>query len=325
MGEILRIENLHTHFMSPEGIVKAVNGVNLSLSEDQVLALVGESGSGKSVTALSIMRLIPHPGRIVEGRIRLNGEDLLQASPERLREIRGRDIAIVFQDPRTALNPVLPIGKQLEELLFAHLDIDKEAATDRAIDLLQEMGLADPRKVLDRYPFHLSGGMCQRVMLAMALALSPKVLIADEPTSNLDTPLQAEMLARLKRLQRETHAAILLITHDMGVVANMAHDVAVMYAGSIVEYAGSAALFRHPSHPYTWGLFQALPRVDRSHALRVMRGGPPDLTRLPAQCPFLPRCPKALNVCRLTLKPPLEPVQNDHRVACYNPVVVGEP
>ena len=285
------------------------------------MALVGESGSGKTVTALTILGLLPYPGRVVDGRVLLNGENLLEMSPERLRQIRGEVISIVFQDPRASLNPSLPLGKQVEEVLLAHTRVTKQEARNRAEGLLSEMGLPDPRRVLGQYPFQLSGGMCQRVMLAIALALRPKILIADEPTSNLDTTLQAAMLDHLRNLKKEYGTTILLITHDMGVVAQMADTVAVMYAGSVVENADTVSLFQQPAHPYTWGLLQALPRLDDAdRSLRPMRGLPPDLIDLPDQCPFIPRCPKASNVCRLSPKPALRAIEQHHTVACFNEI-----
>jgi oligopeptide/dipeptide ABC transporter ATP-binding protein len=318
-GPLLEVKDLHTYFYTREGVVKAINGVSLSLYQGQVLALVGESGSGKSMTALSILRLVPYPGRIVQGEIWFDGRRLADLNDREMRRIRGREISIVFQDASAALNPVLTIGTQMEEILLAHSDITKSKAREVCADLLWEMGLAEPRRLMEEYPFHLSGGMAQRVMLAMALAPQPRLLIADEPTSNLDVTLQAEILQRLRRLQKEQHASILLITHDMGVVAQMADTVAVMYAGSIMETGDTPSLFRHPTHPYTWGLFRALPRVDQqARSLTPIPGLPPDLIDLPDQCPFLPRCPKATVQCRINPRPPLEEVEPTHAAACYN-------
>ncbi|MBI4233609.1 MAG: ABC transporter ATP-binding protein [Chloroflexi bacterium] len=318
---ILEVRDLHTHFFTREGVVKALNGVSFTLHQGQILGLVGESGAGKTVTALSILRLVPYPGRIVQGEVLFKGQNLLSMSNEEVRRIRGREIATVFQDAQAALNPTLTVGSQVEEVLLAHTQMSKKQARGVAAELFHHMGLPDPKHVLDQYPFQISGGMAQRVMLAMALALEPEILIADEPTSNLDVTLQADILLRLRALQRERSASILLITHDLGVIAQMAEDVAVMYAGSLVEYAETKALFRHPSHPYTWGLFQALPRVDNPTAtLHPMRGSPPNLVDLPEQCPFLPRCPKATNICRLNPKPPLQEKEQGHQAACYNEV-----
>lgn len=321
MAEILRVENLHVHFYSKEGVIKAVNGISFSLEENKLLALVGESGSGKTVTALAILGLLPFPGKVVDGTVFLNGENLLNSNPERLRAIRGQDIGMVFQDAQAALNPRLPIGTQVEEALLAHVPLRKREAQSRAEDLLVEMGLPDPRHIFHQYPFQLSGGMCQRVMLSIALALRPKVLIADEPTSNLDMTLQAWVLNYLKRLKREYGTAILLITHDMGIVAQMADSVTVVYAGAVVEQADTLALFQRPAHPYTWGLFQVIPRLDDAErSLRPMRGLAPDLTNLPEECPFLPRCPKASNICRMSPRPALRPIESHHYVACFNEI-----
>ncbi len=321
MAEILRIENLHVHFFAKEGIVKAVNGVNLSLEEGKILAVVGESGSGKTVTALAVLGLVPFPGKIMDGRVLLDGRNLLEIAPEQMREIRGKDVGIVFQDAQAALNPRLPIGTQVEEVWLAHTSITKQEAKKRSEEVLREMGIPDARRILNQYPFQLSGGMCQRVMLSIALAMKPRVLIADEPTSNLDTTFQAWVLDYLKRLRKEHGTTILLITHDMGVVAQMADSVAVVYAGSVVEQANTLSLFQRPAHPYTWGLFQALPRLDDAgRSLRSLRGRPPDLANLSDECPYLPRCPKATNICRLSPKPALRPLEVQHSVACFNEI-----
>ena len=317
--EILRVEDLHTSFFTRDGEVKAVNGVNLSLKEDSILGIVGESGSGKSVTALSILRLLPHPGRTVSGAIYFEGRDLLKMDNEGLRQIRGKDISIIFQEPVAALNPIITIGTHMEEALLAHGYMGKAEARDRSVQLLTELDLPAPPNILKLYPFQLSGGQAQRVMIAMAMAWNPRVLIADEITSNLDVTLQADVIDRLKRLQRERHSAVMLITHDMGVIAQAAQEVAVMYAGSVVEYADTVTLFRRPFHPYTWALLQSIPRLDAPlRALQPIEGSSPDLIDLPDQCPYLPRCPKASNVCRLSPKPELVEVEPGHYVACYN-------
>ena len=321
MEDVLRVENLHVHFYSKEGVVKAVNGITLSLQENSTLAMVGESGSGKTVTALAILGLVPFPGRVVEGRVILNGENLLDSSPERLRAIRGQEIGTVFQDAQAALNPRLPIGLQVEEALLAHTSMSKREARSRAEELLTEMGIPDPHRILNQYPFQLSGGMCQRIMLSIALALRPKVLIADEPTSNLDMTLQAWILDHLKKLKKEFGTTILLITHDMGIVAQMANHVAVIYGGAVVEYAATITLFQRPAHPYTWGLFQALPRLDDAErSLLPMRGRAPDPTELKDECPFIPRCPKATNICRTSPRPALRLIEDKHYVACFNEI-----
>ena len=322
MAPILEVKDLHVQFFTRDGVVKAVNGANFTLHEGQVLGLVGESGSGKTVTALSILRLVPYPGRMIQGEILYAGRRLGDMDDEAMRHVRGKEIAMVFQDATAALNPILSVGTQMEEVLLAHTDVSRRRAQETAMELLEEIGLPEPRHLMGQYPFQLSGGMAQRVMLAMALSLRPKVLIADEPTSNLDVTLQADILQRLRRLQREQNSSILLITHDMGVVANMADDVAVMYAGSMMEFGEVNALFHRPVHPYTWSLFQALPRMDEAERnLRPIRGVPPNLIDLPDQCPFLPRCPKATVDCRINPRPPLEEVESDHLAACYNQVV----
>ena len=321
MDQALRVENLHTYFFHKDGVVKAVNGVSLTLNRGEILGLVGESGSGKTVTALSILRLIPYPGRMVQGRVTFEDTDLAALSDEDLRQIRGKDISMVFQDAASALNPVLSIGEQMRETLQAHLEVSKEEAERLGIALLAQMGLPHPERLMQQYTFQISGGMAQRTMLAIALAHNPRLLIADEPTSMLDVTIQAEILQRLRSLRQDQGAAILLITHNLGVVAQMADRVAVMYAGSVVEEADTRALFSRPAHPYTWGLLQAVPRLDQQDdELRPMRGSLPDLMELPDQCPFLPRCHKATSVCRLSSKPPLEEVEPTHRVACYNPI-----
>lgn len=318
---ILAIEDLHTYFINKEGITKAVNGVSLTLHEDSILGVVGESGSGKTVTALSVLQLVPFPGKIVRGSIRYKGRELLNMSSEDMRKIRGQEISLIFQDAASALNPVIPIGKQVEEIMLEHTNIGKKQARARAIDLLSQMGIPDAREMLKRYPFQLSGGMAQRVLMAIGLALKPRVLIADEPTSNLDVTLQAEILQRMRELRQGNHSAIMLITHDLGVIAQMADEVAVMYGGTVMEYTDTRTLFDKPRHPYTWGLFQALPRLDTDlQSLRPMKGAPPNLVDPPEQCPFLARCPKAISRCRTSPRPPLAEIEPGHKLACYNPI-----
>ena len=319
MDKVLTVDDLQVRYLTPEGEVKAVNGVSFSLEEGEVLCLVGESGAGKSTVALSLLGLLPESATVVGGRTLFQGMDLLHMSPPELRDIRGNKISMVFQDPRAALNPIVSIGTQLEEIVLAHTNSSRKEANRIAQEMLREMGLPDPEHILNRYPFQISGGMCQRVMLSIALALHPKVLIADEPTSNLDVTLQAEILDHLKSLCKELNSTLLLITHDMGVVAHMADKVAMMYGGTIVEYAGVGPLFEHPYHPYTWGLFQSMPRLDYAgHHLQTLRGGPPDMIDLPEECPYLARCPKAIVRCRVEPRPPLDEVEQGHRAACYN-------
>lgn len=323
--EVLRVEHLHTYFFTRKGadraIVKAVNGVSFTLNRGSTLGIVGESGCGKTMTALSILRLVPYPGKIVDGEIYFEGRDLISLGEEEIRQIRGREISIIFQDPVTGLNPVIPVGNQVEEMITSHASMSSKEAKELAIGVLEQLGLPMADKVFSRYPFQLSGGMCQRVMIAMALVLNPKVLIADEPTTALDVTLQAEILDKIRRLKEERNTSVILITHDMGVIAQTADEVAVMYAGSIVEHTDTMTLFKKPTHPYTWALLGTLPRLDiPKKGLRTIKGAPPDLVDLPDRCAFLPRCNKALNECRLGHAPSLQLVAPNHLVACYNPV-----
>ena len=321
MAEVLRVEDLYVRFSTKEGEVKAVNGVSFALREESILCLVGESGARKSTTALALLGLLPDSAKVLKGKVHFEGLELLTADSCTLRQIRGKEISLVPQEPRASLNPTLTIGDQVEEQILAHTDVSRQQANALALEMLREVGLPDPRDILKRYPFHLNGGMCQRVMLSMALALQPKVLIADEPTSSLDVTLQAEILERLKHFCKELHSSMILITHDMGIVAQMADEVAVMYGGTIVEYSEVRTLFRRPQHPYMWGLLQSIPRLDRpDRRFQPLRENPPDLVNLPDQCPFLPRCIKAMNTCRLEAAPPLEEVEPGHEVACYNMV-----
>jgi oligopeptide/dipeptide ABC transporter ATP-binding protein len=307
--------------------VKAVNNVSLSLREGGTLVITGESGAGKSTIALCILNLLPHAGRITNGNVFLHGRDLLSLTNEELRRVRGREIAMVFQDPATGLNPVLSVGQQVQEIITTHLDVPKREARRRTLEVLDQMGLPEPEQVSTRYPFQLSGGMAQRVMIAIATALNPKVLILDEPTSALDVTVQAAILEDLRRIQSRYGTSILLITHDLGVVAQMADSVAVMYAGSVVEYADAHTLFARPRHPYTWSLLASRPRWDREGDGRLpsIKGTPPSLIDLPDECPFLPRCPKATNVCRSEPIPPLAELERGHLAACYNPIYQEEP
>ena len=319
---LLQIKDLHTYFRTKEGVNKAVNGVSLALEEDSILGVVGESGSGKTVTALSVLQLVPFPGEIVKGSVTYSGRELLTMNPEEIRHIRGKEISLVFQDAGAALNPVIPIGKQVEEIVLEHTDMSRRNARNLSIDLLGQMGIPDAKNMLSRYPFQLSGGMAQRVLMAIGVAMKPKVLIADEPTSNLDVTLQAEILHRLSQLREENGSAIMLITHDLGVVAQMTQTVAVMYGGSVVEYTDTKSLFAKPLHPYTWGLFQAIPRLDTGQqSLNPIRGAPPKMIDAPDRCPFLDRCSKATNQCRTMPVPPLVEVEPNHRLACYNPIL----
>ncbi len=316
---VLEIEGLRTHFILRSGVVKAVNGVSLSLKPGQVLGVMGESGCGKTVTALSIMDLVPYPGKVIEGKVIFNGRDLRLLDHDQLRKIRGKDIAMVFQDATAGLNPVLTVGAQIEEALTSHLPIKRREARAMSIDALRRVGMPEPERAMGRYTFELSGGMCQRVMLAIAMVLNPKVLIADEPTSGLDVTLQAQILQQIRMLKEQAGSAVILISHDLGVMAQMADEVAVMYGGYIVEQAPTQVLFQRPLHPYTWGLMRAIPRLDSpGQRLRPLRGAPPDLLNLADQCPFLPRCNKAVSACRIQPMPELVEVEPGHMVACYN-------
>ncbi|MQF82897.1 ABC transporter ATP-binding protein [SAR202 cluster bacterium AD-802-E10_MRT_200m] len=321
MSEVLDIRDLWVKFYTREGTVNAVNGVTLTLHEKEVLAIVGESGSGKTVTALSILGLVPYPGEAVHAGIFFNGVSLDTKNEDAMRLIRGNEISMVFQNAAASLNPTLSISTQMQESLLAHQNISSQSARRISGNLLAEMGLSDPFHVMNQYPFQISGGMAERVMIAMALASRPKVLIADEATSNLDVTIQAEILDRLRLMQKEQGAAIILITHDMGVVANLAHRVAVMYAGRLMEIGTVESVFRSPTHPYTWGLVQALPRLDKIVSRpRPIPGMPPNLMELPDKCPFLPRCHKATVECRIGDAPELRTVAPGHLAACYNPM-----
>jgi len=320
---ILRVEDLEAEFDTPDGVVKAVNHVSFELARGSTLAITGESGSGKSSVALAIMGLLPHPGRVTGGKIYFGDRDLLSLSGEELRTIRGREVAIVFQDPSTGLNPVLSVGDQVEEIIRAHEPVSRREAKKMSIEALGQLGLPDPEVIAKRYPFQLSGGMAQRVMIAIATALNPSVLILDEPTSALDVTVQAAILEDMRRLQKEHGTSIILISHDLGVVAQMADSVAVMYAGHVVEYADAATVFRSPRHPYTASLLASRPRPDQesSGRLSAIKGAPPSLIDLPDECAFLPRCHKATSECRSEPAPELLPVAPaGHVAACYNPM-----
>ena len=322
MTELLKIEDLTVSFGTAAGRVKALNNVSLTLNEGEVYCVVGESGSGKSTLALSIMGLLPHNAEVSDGRIMYRDVDLLRAGSEQMRDLRGREIALVFQDAKSALNPIESVGPQLEEVILEHTGVSLREANKMAQDMLFEMGMPDPKRIMGQYPFALSGGMCQRVMMAMALVLRPKLLIADEPTSGLDVTLQAELLQRIRDLVKEQNSTVLLITHDMGVVAAMANTVGVIYAGNVVETAPVVPLFSRSQHPYTWSLLQALPRLDEPYRrIEPLPGTPPKMITLPGECPFLPRCFKAQNQCREEPKPKLREIEQGHYVACYNPVV----
>ncbi len=315
MTPLLDVRELTVHFDIDEGTVQAVDAASLSVGAGEIVGLVGESGSGKSVTALAILRLIRPPGRIVGGTIEFDGRDLVQASEDAMRRIRGSQISMVFQSPRTSLNPVLAVGRQIERLLRLHAGLDGAAARRRALAMLAEAGIAEPERRAAQYPHQLSGGMCQRVMIAMALATSPRLLIADEPTTGLDVSIAAQILDLLRDLGRRTGAAILLITHDLGVVAAICDRVAVMHAGQIVESAGVHRLFKQPAHPYTRGLLRSVPRLDREVVMEPIAGAVPSLLDPPPGCRFAPRCALVMDACR-ACRPPIVNVAPGHAVAC---------
>ena len=319
MTALLQVRDLKTYFYTPDGVVKAVDGVSYDLEEGETLGLVGESGCGKTVSALSLMRLIPNPpGKIVGGEIIFEGRDLLKVNEDEMYHIRGKDIAMVFQEPMTSLNPVLTIGRQVTETLVLHLGIGKKAALDRAVELLDKVGIPEPEKRLDDYPHQFSGGMSQRVMLAMALSCTPKLLLADEPTTAVDVTIQAQLLQLIKRFAEELGTAVIVITHNLGVVARYADRVNVMYAGRIVETGTAKEIYGDPRHPYTLGLLRSVPRLDqpRKEKLIAIEGMPPDLSRLPNGCAFRPRCTFAIDKCAEEV-PPLLEMEGAHRAACW--------
>jgi oligopeptide transport system ATP-binding protein len=327
MAPLLEVRNLETHFRTQDGVVKAVNKVSFHVDRGETLGIVGESGCGKSVTSLSIMRLIPNPpGKIVGGQILFDGEDLVQMSEEEMRRIRGNRIAMIFQDPMTSLNPVLTIGRQITESLELHMDLSKREAVNRATELLDMVGIPSPGKRLDNYPHQFSGGMRQRVMIAMALSCNPELLIADEPTTALDVTIQAQILELINRLREELQTAVIMITHDLGVVAGMTDRVTVMYAGGVVEEGPTKEIFANPRMPYTIGLLRSIPRLDeeRGHKLTPIRGLPPSLVDLPQICPFSPRCDYVQDACLGTV-PALRSVSTDHRAACLYDITMDTP
>ena len=325
MATLLQVKDLRTHFYTQDGVVKAVNGISFGLEEGETLGIVGESGSGKTVSMLSVMRLIPSPpGRIVGGEVWFEGRNLLRLSAEEIRRIRGNAITMVFQDPMTSLNPVLTIGQQITELLETHLGMDRKAARDRSIQLLERVNIPQAPDRIDDYPHQFSGGMRQRAMIAMALACDPKLLIADEPTTALDVTIQAQIIDLIKELRDEFGMAIVWITHDLGIVAGLVDRVQVMYAGSIVERAQVDDLYDSPLHPYALGLLGSLPRVDRDRRAKLtpIPGMPPDLTDIPSGCPFHPRCRYKIDRCTQEVPPLQAAGGRNHEVACW--VDVGE-
>jgi oligopeptide/dipeptide ABC transporter ATP-binding protein len=319
VSKLLEIENLQTHFFTSAGVVRAVDGISYDVDEGETIAIVGESGCGKSVSALSVLRLVASPpGRVVGGRIRFKGRDLLQLSEEEIRHVRGRDIAMVFQEPMTSLNPVLTVGRQLTETLQQHLDMSREQADARAIELLGLVGIAEPERRLKQYPHHFSGGMRQRVMIAMALCCNPKLIIADEPTTALDVTIQAQILYEAQKLCRESGTALIWITHDLSVVAGLADRICVMYAGRIVESGTVDEVLDAPLHPYTQGLIGSVPsRNRRGSPLAQIPGMMPSLTELPPGCAFRGRCARAAEAC--TQQPELREL-GSRLVRCFHPL-----
>lgn len=316
---ILKVSDLVTRFYTEDGIVHAVNGISYTLKEGESMAIVGESGSGKSVGVLSIMGLIPDPpGKVEAGEVLYNGRNLLKLSTNEMRQIRGRDIAMIFQDPMTSLNPVLTVGQQLTEALRLHLGMNEEQADMRAAELLKIVGIPDAADRLNDFPHQFSGGQRQRVMIAMALSCNPSILIADEPTTALDVTIQAQIVDLVKRLQEEMGMAIIWITHDLGIVAGMVDKVSVMYAGFIVEQGPVRDVYKKTSHPYTLGLLESIPKLDSKEKTRLytIKGLPPDLLQEPNSCPFAPRCPFVIDKCRQE-NPPLRPVEPNHLAACW--------
>jgi oligopeptide/dipeptide ABC transporter ATP-binding protein len=314
---LITIDNLKTYFFTEDGTVPAVDGISFSIEQGKTLGLVGESGCGKSVTSLSIMRLIPPPGKIVGGKIIFDGINLLSLSEQEMRKIRGNKISMVFQEPMTSLNPVFTIGTQISEAVQLHQNLDKYAAKERAIGMLRLVGIPSPELRFNEYPHQLSGGMRQRVMIAIALACNPKLLIADEPTTALDVTIQAQILELIKDLRERFGMSVLLITHNLGVVAETADKIAVMYAGRIVEYGTVFDIFKRSRHPYTWGLLHAIPRLDTDRErLLTIEGTVPDMLKLPSGCKFSPRCMFVQPKCEES-EPPLEEVEDRHFARCW--------
>ena len=314
---ILKVDDLHTYFKTENGKVPSVNGVSFEVKEGQTLAIVGESGSGKSVTSLSIMGLVDAPGKVEKGAVLFEGHDLTKLKKKQYRKLRGNEIAMIFQEPLTSLNPLFTVGNQLAEAIKLHQKVDKKAAKEKGIEMLRHVGIPRPEKVFDSYPHVLSGGMRQRVMIAMALSCEPKLLIADEPTTALDVTIQAQILHLMKQLAKEKNTAILLITHDLGVVAEMADHVAVMYAGQVVEYTDVFSLFSSPKHPYTQGLLDSTPKFHESEEELVsIKGTVPTPASMPAGCKFNPRCPHAMDICRMK-EPALDTIEDNRQVRCW--------
>ena len=315
---LLSVKDLKTYFHTSAGVSKAVDGVSFTLDRGKTLGIVGESGSGKSVTASSVIRLLPKTGSIESGKIEFDGKDMVTIDMKELLEIRGKDIAMIYQDPMTSLDPVFKVGSQMIELIRAHEDVSREEARKRSIEMLRLVGIPEPERRMDSYPYELSGGMCQRVIIAMAMSLHPKFIIADEPTTALDVTVQSQVLDLLKGLQEKFGTAILLITQNLGIVWKMADDVMVMYAGRTVEHASTGELYANPLHPYTWGLLDSMPKLsdDEDADLKTIPGVPPDLRLTGTCCNFCNRCPYAKEICEREV-PPLKEVAPGHFVACH--------
>ena len=324
MDKLLDIKSLKTSFYTGDGLIPAIDGVNLNIKKGETLGVVGESGSGKSVTALSIMRLIPSPpGVIEEGEIFFEGEDLLKKSKKEMRQVRGNDIAMIFQEPLTSLNPVITVGEQIAEVVRLHQGLGEKEAMQKAVEMLRKVGIPIPEKRVKEYPFELSGGMRQRVMIGMALSCNPKLLIADEPTTALDVTIQAQILELIKDLKSEANMAVMMITHDLGVIAETAERVVVMYAGKIMEEALVSPLFNKPYHPYTYGLMQSIPQLDvEKKRLHVIEGRVPSPSEMPVGCRFNPRCEYAKDKCREE-EPALVEVEKGRKVRCWYPLNNG--
>ena len=314
---LLQVKNLCTSFNVDSGEVRAVNGISFNLEKGKVLGIVGESGSGKSVTAYSIMRILVEPGRITGGQILFNGEDIVKYSKKQMRQFRGKRVSIIFQDPMTSLNPVYTIGNQLREAILLHTDRNREQANARALEMLQLVGVNEPEKRLKQYPHELSGGMRQRVMIAMALACEPDILIADEPTTALDVTIQAQILELMQDLQKKLGMAIIMITHDLGVIADMCDEIIVMYAGRICERGTADEIFYTPRHEYTKGLLRSIPRLDAGHTRLIpIAGSPVDLTNMPKGCAFASRCDNCMKICLSELPEELD-INNFHKASCW--------
>jgi len=315
---LLEVKDLKTYFYTDEGVVRAVDGISFDIKKGETLGMIGESGCGKSVSALSIMRLVPEPpGRIIEGEINFQGENLREKSEPEMRRLRGNEIAMVFQEPMTSLNPLFTIGDQIAEAVVLHQKVDKREAQFRVVEMLERVGMSSPQRRAHQYPHQLSGGMRQRAMIAMALSCNPDLLIADEPTTALDVTIQAQILELMGRFKKETEMALFLITHNLGVIAEVSDRVVLVYAGKTVEYADAISIFKHPKHPYMRGLLESAPRLDDvSEKLKVIKGVVPTALNLPGGCRFHPRCEKVMAVCKV--KPPrILEVEKNHWVRCW--------